>query len=50
MDVKVDDSVLGSEGHPEMEEVRPIIFSPGDRMYYGVGTPLWHAFAIGKEI
>ena len=50
MDVKVDEAVLGSEGHPEIEKVRPIIFSPGDRGYHGVGTSLGHAFAIGKKI
>ena len=50
MDVKVDDSVLGREGHPEIEKVRPIMFSPGDHMYHGVGASLGHAFAIGKEI
>lgn len=49
MDVKVDEAVLGSEGHPEIEKVRPIIFSPGHRMYHGVGKSLGHAFAIGKE-
>ncbi len=50
MDVKVDEAVLGSDGHPEIEKVRPIIFSPGDRGYHGVGASLGHAFAIGKEI
>ena len=50
MDVKVDEAVLGREGHPEIEKVRPIIFSPGDRMYHGVGGSLGHAFAVGKEI
>ncbi|MGI6414631.1 MAG: flavin reductase family protein [Thermoguttaceae bacterium] len=49
MDVKVDEAVLGSQGRPEIEKVRPIIFSPGDRVYHGVGAFLGHAFAIGKE-
>ena len=50
MDVKVDDTVLGAGDHPDIEKVRPIIFSPGNRNYYGVGSSLGHAFAIGKEI
>jgi hypothetical protein len=50
MDVEVDEVVLGTEGHPEIEKVRPIVFSPGDRMYHGVGGSLGHAFAVGKEI
>ena len=50
MDVKVDEAALGAGDHPEIEKVRPIIFSPGNRAYYGVGSFLGHAFAIGKEI
>ena len=50
MDVKADEAVLGTAGHPEIEKVRPIIFSPGNREYHGVGASLGQAFAIGKEI
>jgi flavin reductase (DIM6/NTAB) family NADH-FMN oxidoreductase RutF len=50
MDVKADEAVLGAAGQPEIDKVRPIIFSPADRVYYGVGPSLGHAFAIGKEI
>jgi flavin reductase (DIM6/NTAB) family NADH-FMN oxidoreductase RutF len=50
MDVKVDEAVLGESDQPDIEKVRPIIFSPGNRNYYGVGSSLGHAFAIGKEI
>jgi flavin reductase (DIM6/NTAB) family NADH-FMN oxidoreductase RutF len=50
MDVKADEAVLGSGGLPEIEKVRPIVFAPSNRAYYGVGPSLGHAFAIGKEI
>jgi flavin reductase (DIM6/NTAB) family NADH-FMN oxidoreductase RutF len=50
MDVKADETVLGAEALPEIDKVRPIIFAPGDRMYYGVGASLGQAFAVGKEI
>lgn len=50
LDVKADDSVLDSSGIPEMEKVQPILFSPGNRSYYGVGAPLGQAFEIGKEM
>ena len=50
MDVKADEAILGAGNDPEIEKVRPIIFSPGNRAYYGVGSSLGHAFAIGKEI
>lgn len=49
-DVKADEAVLDAKGMPALEKVRPIVFSPGNREYYGVGAALGHAFAIGKEI
>jgi hypothetical protein len=49
-DVKADEAVLGAAGQPEIDKVRPIIFSPANRVYYGAGPSLGHAFAIGKEI
>jgi flavin reductase (DIM6/NTAB) family NADH-FMN oxidoreductase RutF len=50
LDVKADESVLSAGGAPDIEKVKPIIFSPGDRTYYGVGKSLGLAFAVGKEI
>jgi flavin reductase (DIM6/NTAB) family NADH-FMN oxidoreductase RutF len=50
LDVKADEEVLDAGGMPDMEKVRPILFSPGNRVYYGVGSSLGHAFAVGKEI
>ena len=50
LDVKADESVLDSAGMPDIIKVMPIIFSPGNRVYYGVGDSLGHAFAVGKEI
>ena len=35
---------------PDILKILPIIFSPGNREYYGVGASLGHAFAVGKEI
>jgi flavin reductase (DIM6/NTAB) family NADH-FMN oxidoreductase RutF len=49
-DVKVDESVLGTDGMPDLEKIRPIVFSPGNRLYYGVGPSLGFAFSLGKEI
>ncbi len=50
MDVKADEEVLGEEGNPEMDKVRPVIFGPGIRKYYGLGEFLGKGFTIGKEI
>jgi hypothetical protein len=38
------------QGNSRIRKVLPIISSPGDRVYYGVGASLGHAFAVGKEI
>lgn len=50
LDVKADEEVLDASGMPDILKALPIIFSPGNRVYYGVGVSLGHAFAVGKEI
>ena len=50
LDVKADQAVLGEDGLPDMEKVRPIMFTPEKRGYYGVGEFLGKVFSIGKEI
>lgn len=49
MDVKADESVLGENGLPEPEKVKPVIFSPDVRHYHGLGKFLGKAFSIGKR-
>jgi flavin reductase (DIM6/NTAB) family NADH-FMN oxidoreductase RutF len=50
LDVKADESVIGERGLPDIEKVRPIIFSPERRIYHRVGEYLGDAFSIGKEV
>jgi flavin reductase (DIM6/NTAB) family NADH-FMN oxidoreductase RutF len=50
MDVKADESVLSENGFPDIEKVKPLIFAPGNRTYYGIGQFVGKAFSIGKEI
>jgi len=50
MDVKADESVMGEKEVPDIKKVHPILFDPGSRDYYGVGSLLGKGFAIGKEI
>ena len=45
-----DEAVLGEKGFPDIEKVRPIIFSPEVRSYHGIGKYLGLAFAVGKDI
>lgn len=50
LDVKADESVLSEKGVPDIEKVRPIVFSPEARHYHKVGDYLGEAFSIGKSI
>lgn len=50
MDVKVDQSILDSDGFPDMNRISPLIFSPEHQKYYGVGALIGNAFSMGKEI
>ena len=48
-DVKANEAVLTKEGFPDIEKIKPIIFNPANRTYYGVGKCLGNAFSIGKK-
>ena len=48
--LKAYEEALDVAGTPDILKVLPLIFSPGNREYYGVGSALGHAFAVGKEI
>jgi flavin reductase (DIM6/NTAB) family NADH-FMN oxidoreductase RutF len=50
LDVKADESVLGPEGLPDIEKVRPFLYAPGQMAYYEAGSFLARAFAVGKGI
>jgi flavin reductase (DIM6/NTAB) family NADH-FMN oxidoreductase RutF len=50
VDVKADESILGENGLPDMLKVKPILYAPEVRLYYGVGKYLGQAHAIGKKI
>ena len=50
MDVKADEAVLGDEGLPDIEKVKPIIFGPEILTYHGLGKHLGRAFSIGRDM
>ena len=50
MDIKVDEAFLADGDSPDIEKIKPVIFSSGDHSYYGLGECLGRAFSIGKEI
>jgi flavin reductase (DIM6/NTAB) family NADH-FMN oxidoreductase RutF len=50
MDVKANPEVLGDQGLPDIEKVKPMVFGPEIRTYHGIGRYLGQAFAIGKDL
>jgi len=50
LDVKAEKDILDQEEVCRIEKVKPLIFSPTDIAYYGLGQHLGQAFSIGKEI
>jgi flavin reductase (DIM6/NTAB) family NADH-FMN oxidoreductase RutF len=50
VDVKAEKDVLGRNGLPDIEKLRPFLYAPGEQRYYGVGKCLGKAFLIGNEI
>jgi flavin reductase (DIM6/NTAB) family NADH-FMN oxidoreductase RutF len=49
LDVKVDESMLDDDGRPDIEKIRPIVFSPEVRRYHDIGAFIGKAFEIGKK-
>jgi len=50
IDIKADESIIGENGLPDIEKVKPIIFSPSVRSYHGVGKLIGQAFSIGADL
>ena len=49
IDVKADEAILENE-LPDMKMLKPILYAPIVRKYYGVGNYLGEAHTLGKEI
>jgi flavin reductase (DIM6/NTAB) family NADH-FMN oxidoreductase RutF len=50
LDLKAEEAVIGDKGFPDIEKVKPIIFGPEVRTYYGLGKFLGQAFAVGRGL
>ncbi|HWH70868.1 MAG TPA: flavin reductase family protein [Candidatus Sulfotelmatobacter sp.] len=50
MDVKADDSILGSSGAIDIKKLRPLVFTPDTQDYYGIGEFVGKVFSAGKNI
>lgn len=50
LDVKGNADVFSEDGKLDIEKIRPILWAPDSRGYYGIGEFLGPAFDIGKKI
>ncbi|HOJ71782.1 MAG TPA: flavin reductase family protein [Syntrophorhabdaceae bacterium] len=48
-DIKADESFITEENIIDVEKVRPIIYAPEIRMYFGIGRFLGRSFSMGKK-
>ena len=48
LDVKVDEAAM-NDGKPDPTVIKPIVYAPEDRRYFGLGPSLGQGFSIGKE-
>ena len=47
-DIKVEEEAINENGVADIKKIKPLIFNPANRSYYGVGSYLGDAFSIGK--
>jgi len=50
LDVKAEDDVFDEDGRIDIEKVRPLLWAPDGRGYYGIGDCLGEAFSIGRRL
>jgi flavin reductase (DIM6/NTAB) family NADH-FMN oxidoreductase RutF len=50
LDIKADEDVIGENGNPDMEKVKPIAYEPGTRRYFRIGSYLAKAHSVGRDI
>ena len=50
LDLKVDQSMIGPNGLPDIDKLKPFFFDSANCKYLGTGKKLGNAFSIGKEI
>ncbi len=50
LDVKAEEIVFDENGHLDITKVRPLLWAPDGRGYYGVGKLLGEAFQIGRTL
>lgn len=49
INVLADEAVLGPDGLPDLEKVKPVVYAPETGKYFATGKFLGDAFSIGKK-
>jgi len=49
LDIKVDENFL-KNGNPDIEKIKPLLYDPSFREYYGIGKNLGKPFSLGKDL
>lgn len=49
MDVKANPSILSEQGVPDIERLKPFVFTPGSSKFYGIGQYLGNVSDLAKE-
>lgn len=49
LDIKVDEDCMGEKGLLDIDKIKPFLFAPDRKRYYGIGEFLGHAFTIGRK-
>lgn len=50
VDVKAEEDVLDVNGVPDAAKVLPLVYSPANRTYYGLGAVVGKGFDIGRDL
>jgi flavin reductase (DIM6/NTAB) family NADH-FMN oxidoreductase RutF len=50
VDVKAEEDVLDANGVLDPSKVRPIVYAPSNRTYYGIGEVVGKGFDMGKDL
>lgn len=49
IDIKAEETILDAQGRPDIEKLKPFIFVPESRTYYGIGSYIGQAFSLGRK-
>ena len=49
LDTKIDESMLNDDGKPDIEKIRPFVYSPEVQRYHCIGKFIGKAFEVGKK-